>query len=233
MCRFKSGIILKNRCYVPDIDRHSDMLDELKIEDTYENEVRKFIRAELVPVDNEWWTDPADWKFVVDQDVTPEWFLEDRERYEKEFRGVVSAWWNEHVLVDKKIDELSNGSYILKRCEVKRLLNDVKIMVFDSSQVGKMLDSSQVGEMWGSSQVGEMLDSSQVGEMWGSSQVGEMFGSSQVGKMFGSSQVGKMWDSSQVGEMWGDSIARNYSTGKILISSESRLEIVVFENKEV
>ena len=226
MCRFKSGIILKNKVVVApgENDSHSDLLESLGINDDYIGATNVFVRAELVPVNNEWWIDPAEepdkWRFIVDQDMRPEWF--DESEHEKIFREAVCDWWKEHVLVDQKLEELSSGYYRLKRCEVKKLLNDVKVLL-DSSQVGKMRDSSQVVEMWDSSQVGEMCGSSQVGkmrdssqvvEMWDSSQVGEMCGSSQVGKMrdssqvvemWDSSQVGKMRDSSQVGEMWGSS----------------------------
>ena len=179
MCRFKSGIIFKSRCVVApgENDSHSDLLCELNVEDTYTNASRMFVRAELVPENDEWWTDPDGWKFVVDQDVTPDWYDTDPGKYEEEFRKAVKAWWSEHVIVDKKIDELSSGFYRLKRCEVKKLLNDVKVF----------LDSSTVGEMWGSSTVGKMYDSSTVGEMWGSSTVRKMWGSSTVGKMYDSS----------------------------------------------
>ena len=179
MCRFKSGIIFKTRCVVApgENDSHSDLLNDLQIEDSYTNASRMFVRAELVPENDEWWTDPAGWKFVVDQDVTPDWFDLDPGKYEEEFRQAVKAWWDEHVIVDKKIDVLSSGFYRLKRCEVKKLLKDVKVY----------LDQSKVGEMRGSSQVGVMWDSSQVGVMQGSSQVGVMRGSSQVGVMQGSS----------------------------------------------
>ena len=235
MCRFKSGIILKNKVVVApgENDSHSDLLESLGIKDDYFGATNVFVRAELVPVNDEWWIDPAEepdkWRFVVDQDMRPEWF--DESEHEKIFREAVCDWWKEHVLVDQKLEELSSGYYRLKRCEVKRLLNDVKVLL-GSSQVGEMRGSSRVGEMRGSSQVVKMLDSSRVGEMWGSSQVGEMWGSSQVGEMRGSSQVGEMWDSSQVvkmldssrvgemrgssqvGEMWGIS-----QVGEMLDSS--------------
>ena len=209
MCRFKSGIILKNKIVIApeDNESHSDLLESLGIKDDYIGASKTFVRAELVPKkDDEWWIDPAEkpekWVFVVDQDIIPDWF--DKETHEKEFRESVCDWWRKHVLVDKKLEELKTGFYRLKRCEVKKLLNDVRVML-DSSQVGEMWGSSQVGVMLDSSQVGVMLDSSQVGKMWGSSQVGEMCDSSQVGEMCDSSQVGKMWGSSQVGKMWGSS----------------------------
>ena len=166
MCRFKSGIILKNKCVIAqaDNDSHSDLLIVLKIEDTSENAMRKFVRAELVPVNDEWWTDPDTWKFVVDQDIVPEWFENDKGRYENEFREAVKDWWKAHVLVDQKIEELSTGYYRLKRCEVKRLLNDVKVML-DSSTVQIMCDSSTVQNMWDSSTVQKMCASSTVQKM--------------------------------------------------------------------
>ena len=228
MCRFKSGIILKNKVVVApgENDSHSDLLESLGINDDYFGATNVFVRAELVPVNNEWWIDPAEepdkWRFVVDQDMRPEWF--DESKHEKAFREAVCDWWKEHVLVDQKLEELSSGYYRLKRCEVKRLLNDVKVL----------LGSSQVGEMRGSSQVGVMLGSSQVGEMWDSSQVGVMLDSSQVGVMLGSSQVGEMRDSSQVGEMWGRSTARDFKNLpkiKIWVSQEGTFEMVEHQNK--
>lgn len=161
MCRFRSGLILKNRIVVAQgaNDSHSDLLDELGIEDTIENAIRKFVRTELVPPDGEWWTDPDTWKVNVDQDITPEWFELDKDKYIDDFRAAVKEWWKDHVLVDKKIDELSSGYYRLKRCEVKKLLKDVQVMC-DSSTVREMRDSSTVQEMRGSSTVRRMYDSS-------------------------------------------------------------------------
>ena len=248
MCRFKSGIILKNKIVIApeDNESHSDLLESLGIKDDYIGASKTFVRAELVPKkDDEWWIDPAEkpekWVFVVDQDIIPDWF--DKETHEKEFRESVCDWWRKHVLVDKKLEELKTGFYRLKRCEVKKLLNDVRVMLdssqvgemWGSSQVGVMCDSSQVGEMCDSSQVGVMCDSSQVGEMCDSSQVGEMCGSSQVGEMWGSSQVGKMWGSSQVGEMWDSSTARdfkNYPVIKIMIPDGGKFEMVVHKSKD-
>ena len=242
MCRFKSGIIFKTRCVVApgENDSHSDLLNDLQIEDSYTNASRMFVRAELIPENDEWWTNPAGWKFVVDQDVTPDWFDLDPGKYEEEFRQAVKAWWDEHVIVNKKIDVLSSGFYRLKRCEVKKLLKDVKVYLDSStveemcgsSTVGRMLDSSTVGKMCGSSTVGEMLDSSTVEEMCGSSTVEEMCGSSTVEEMCGSSTVGRMWDSSTVGKMCGSSTARNfkkYPNIKIHVPNGGKFEMVEHE----
>ena len=174
MCHFKSGIILKNKCVIAQgsNDSHSDLLQELGIKDDYIGMTKTFVRAELIPDNNEWWINPAEkpgkWKFIVDQDEVPEWF--DEEKYEDEFREYVCDWWRAHVLVDQKVDELSQGYYRLKRCEVKKLLNDVQVLC----------DSSTVQEMWGSSTVQKMYNSSTVQKMYNSSTVQEMWGSSTV-----------------------------------------------------
>lgn len=176
MCRFRSGILLKDRAVIArkDNDSHQDMLEELNISDTYENAARVFVRAELIPEKEEWWTDPDGWEFVIDQDIVPDWFEEDREGHISRFRAAVKEWWSGHVLVDKKIDTLRTGYYMLKDCEVEKLCGDAMVLL-KNSKVGEMQDSSKVGVMSGSSKVGEMYDSSQVGEMWGSSQVGAMY----------------------------------------------------------
>ena len=177
MCQFKSGIILKNKIVVAPgkDDSHSSLLESLGIQDDYIGASKTFVRAELVPKNNEWWISPEEhpekWTFVVDQDIVPDWFC--REESEKEFRAAVCEWWKSHVLVDQKLEKLESGYYKLKRCEVKKLLNDVMADLYDS-QVGEMRESSQVGVMRGSSQVGVMWESSQVGAMWERSQVGAM-----------------------------------------------------------
>ena len=133
MCQFKSGIILKNKIVIApeENDSHSDLLESLGIEDDYFGASKKFVRAELIPDNKEWWVSPEEhpekWMFVVDQDITPDWF--DKGEHEKLFRAAVCDWWKEHVLVDQKIDELNSGFYRLKRCEVKKLCKDVKALL--------------------------------------------------------------------------------------------------------
>ena len=193
------------------------MLEGLNISDTYENAARVFVRAELIPEKNEWWTDPDGWGFVIDQDIVPDWFEEDREGHISRFRAAVKEWWSGHVLAGKKIDTLRTGYYMLKDCEVDKLCGDAMVLLKNS-------------------QVGEMRDGSQVGEMRDRSQVGEMYGSSKVGKMHDSSQVGKMYGSSQVGVMYGRSTARDfkgYPLIKLLVpdGGSCRFELTAHKNE--
>lgn len=167
MCKFKSGIILKTRSVVAQgsNDSHTDLLKELQIEDTTQNAMTKFVRAELIPPNNEWWTNPDTWNINIDQDITPDWFNEDKEKYIADFQESVKAWWEAHVLVDKEVEELSSGYYRLKGCEIKRLTKDVQVMC-DNSSVQVMCGSSSVQVMHGSSSVQRMYDNSSVQEMY-------------------------------------------------------------------
>ena len=222
MCRFKSGIILKNRCVIAQgaDDRHSTLLEGLGIKDTAENAMTKFVRAELLPPEDEWWTNPDTWEAHIDQDILPEWFDTDREKYINDFRSAVKDWWEKYVLVDKEIDVLSNGYYRLKRCQVKKLMNDVMVL----------LDSSTVQDMRDSSTVQDMRDSSTVRNMWDSSTVQDMRDSSTVRNMWDSSTVQRMWDSSTVQRMRDSSIIARDQNNDIHTAQDSQSKIVRHNN---
>jgi hypothetical protein len=201
MCGFKSGLILKNRCVIAEgaNDSHSDLLESLGIEDNIENAMRVFVRVELLPPNEEWWTDPDTWKENVDQDILPEWFENDKDRYFDEFRKAVKDWWKEHVRIDEEIEELSSGYYRLKRCKVKNMLKDVKAM----------LDNSTVQNMWDNSTVQNMRDNSTVQNMRGNSTVQNMLDNSTVQNMRDNSTVQNMWGNSTVQDMWDNSTVQN------------------------
>lgn len=97
MCRFKSGIILKNKVVLtPEEDEsHSNLLINLGIEDNYFNSSNKFIRAELFPKDGDRMSDTKKWIYKVDQDVVPIWYEEDSNKYEQEFRDAVEKYMEE------------------------------------------------------------------------------------------------------------------------------------------
>ena len=99
MCKFKSGIILKNKVVLtPDgNESHSDLLESLGIEDTRQNAMRVFVRAELIPKDGNKELPINEWTFRVDQDITPDWYDEDPKRYETEFRDAVREYMKDYM----------------------------------------------------------------------------------------------------------------------------------------
>ena len=99
MCNFKSGLIFKNRVVLApeNNESHSDLLESLNIEDTRENAMRMFIRAELTPKNGNKALPVDEWKFKVDQDITPSWYDEDPKRYENEFRDAVKDYMKSYM----------------------------------------------------------------------------------------------------------------------------------------
>lgn len=97
MCNFKSGIILKNKVVLAPEgnESHSDLLNSLEIADTHMNASKTFVRAELIPKNNDKMTDVKDWKYKVDQDIVPDWYEKDPERYEQYFRNAVEEYMKE------------------------------------------------------------------------------------------------------------------------------------------
>ena len=140
MCKFKSGLILKDRIYIGEGDSHTDMLEELKIKDNRKNAESLFVRAELYPANGDIFSDIDNWEFNVDQDIRPDWFVEN---YEKErFVKAVKEWANVHILIGKKNEKISQGTYYLKNC-VDITCNNSTVKVCGNSTV----------EAWGNSTV--------------------------------------------------------------------------------
>ena len=99
MCEFKSGIIFKNRVVLAPLgdESHSSLLDSLGVEDSEFNASKKFVRAELTPPNKGIIiSDISKWRYRVDQDIVPEWYSNDPERYEKEFRNIVADFMSEN-----------------------------------------------------------------------------------------------------------------------------------------
>lgn len=101
MCKFKSGIILKNKVVLAPEgnESHTNLLEELDIEDSERNASKVFVRVELTPPDGNKGADINNWKYRVDQDIRPEWYDENEERYEKMFRDAVQEYLKDKITV--------------------------------------------------------------------------------------------------------------------------------------
>lgn len=101
MCRLFSGIATKNKIYLAPAynQSHSRLLEKLNIEDSRENSSSVFVRMELIPKNDDLTSDVSTWKFIVDKDIVPEWFENDRGRYEDEFRDAVKDWIKKNTVI--------------------------------------------------------------------------------------------------------------------------------------
>lgn len=116
MCQLKSGIILKNRVFVPEYDSHTQMLEELGIKDDYFNASKTFVRVELSPTDGDVFSDIDTWKLSVDQDITPEWYDEDR--YKPQVVEAVKEWAKDHIHIGVDDLKISTGrNHYIEDCK--------------------------------------------------------------------------------------------------------------------
>lgn len=136
MCNFKSAIILKNRVVLaPDNNEsHSSLLEILGIENTRENAMRKFVRAELTPKDGNKAFPVDEWIFKVDQDITPDWYDKDPQRYETEFREYVEDYMNEYMKRNNVVEIAGMFWSPIKR---------------DGNRIYYLLDGSLMNSMFG------------------------------------------------------------------------------------
>ena len=132
MCRLKSAIILKDRVFIPEYDSHSDMLEELGIEDSRQNAERLFIRAELYPPDEDVFTGVDAWKFNVDQDITPDWYVEEYDR--KRMVAAVKEWAKTHIYQDRDGLEIKAcKDCYLKNCKDATLRGNSTATLWENS----------------------------------------------------------------------------------------------------
>ena len=209
-----AGVIKKDTMKITEYltDTYVDLQEEWESGDTWYDNCIKNVLAELKPVNNEWWVNPAEhpekWELSVDGDLIPDWFLANEQKYESKFRSLVYDWWKDHVFVAEKIDTLENGYFLLKDCKVDTLDTDVKAVLNDS-MVEYMHSNAVVLEMLGYSTIENMFDFSEVQWMKDSSVVGCMWGYSSIVSMYDKTTVHKMYDFSIVHTMHGSSSVEN------------------------
>ena len=199
MCQMKSGLILKDKIFLPDYDSHTDMLDELGIEDNEKNASSKFIRAELYPKNGDVFSPIETWIFHVDQDVLPDWYVP---KYDEErMRKAVKEWADKHIhigVVGLKILEGSN--HYIKDCK------DVEI--YDSATVENIYGSATVKNIYGSATVKNICDSATVKYIYGSATVKYIYGSATVKYIYGSATVKNICDSATVKYIYGSATVK-------------------------
>ena len=209
MCRFKSGIILKDRVFIPDYDSHTEMLEELKIADTEDNAKRLFVRVELVPPNDDVFTPVSEWKYRVDQDILPDWYVPEVD--EKRMRDAVTEWAKEHIHIGEKIEEITSGLHWIKdgtvgviggSAEIRKLCGSAEVgYIYGSAKVGYICDSAEVRYIRDFAEVEYICDSAKVEYIRDSAKVGYIYGSAKVEYICDSAEVRYIRDSAKVGHI--------------------------------
>ena len=171
MCQFKSGIILKGRVFVPDYDSHTEMLEELGIKDNYVNAKKMFVRAELIPANDDPFSDINTWIFKVDQDILPEWF--NKEDAKARMIEAVKEWAKTHIYIGVDNLEISSGSnYYIKDCK--------NVNVYGSATVENICENATVNEVCGNATVKWVYGNATVNKVYGNATVNKVYGNATV-----------------------------------------------------
>lgn len=127
---------MKDRVFIPDYDSHRDMLNELKIADTRANAERLFVRAELYPKDGDVFSDIDTWTFNVDQDIRPEWFVEEDDK--ARMITAVKEWAKTHIYIGVDGLKIESGAgYYIKDCKDVEIVNATVNEVYGNATVNE------------------------------------------------------------------------------------------------
>ena len=226
MCMFKSGIILKDRVFVPDYDHHTEMLEELKIKDTEKNAQNLFVRAELVPENGDVFTPVETWRFNVDQDIVPDWFVAEYER--ERMVAAVKEWAKSHIHIGKDNLVIDAGrNHYIKDCKNVVIKGSASISeVCGSASISKVCGSASISKVCGSASISYVYDSASISEVCGSASISYVCdsasisyvcGSASISYVCGSASISYVYDSASISYVC-DSASISYVCGSASIS---------------
>lgn len=149
MCRMFSGIVTKAGVTLAPFENqsHSDLLEKMGIEDSGFNAMKKFVRLELIPPNGIITSDINSYILKVDQDIVPDWYENDKGKYEQEMRDVVKK------MLDDNYENICGYYWVPVKRENKTyhvMLGNMKFMRFGDnnnyaeSDVRKYLSNSEL-----------------------------------------------------------------------------------------
>ena len=174
---------------MPDYDSHSEMLEELGITDDYINASKVFVRAELVPENENVFSNIDDWKFEVDQDITPEWF--DEKDCAERMRKAVKEWAKTHIFIGQNELKISHGENIfIKDCKNVDIRGNATVKhICGNATVESICDNATVESICGNATVKSICDNATVKNIYGNATVKHIYGNATVKNISGNATV--------------------------------------------
>ena len=231
MCMFKSMLLLKDKVFCPNYDSHEDMINETGMEHGPMRE--NFVRVEITPPDDDL-TVPIDkWKYKVDQDYLPEWYVEELDK--PRCFDALKAWAVKHILVGQDVPEVKQGEFVvLVNCNtgivkgtVQKVWGGTVQKVWDGGTVQKVLGGTvqkvlggTVQKVWGGTvqkvlggTVQEVLGGT-VQKVWDGGTVQEVWDGGTVQEVLGGT-VQEVWDGGTVQKVLGGTVQKVWDGGTV------------------
>ena len=147
MCQFFSAVVKPDGIiFDKNIDQHETLIESANLDDTSMNP--DFVRVELTPIDGDVFNhDPNNWKFIIDQDLIPEWF--DEKVAEKRTREALGKVLKEVCFINcKDLVVKNNDRVFVKNSTVTAYGNSIvyaygysTVTAYDESTVSAYGDS--------------------------------------------------------------------------------------------
>ena len=209
MCMFKSMLLLKDKVFCPNYDSHEDMINETGMEHGPMRE--NFVRVEITPPDDDL-TVPIDkWKYKVDQDYLPEWYVEEVDK--PRCFDALKAWAVKHILVGQDVPEVKQGEFVvLVNCNTGIVKGTVK-EVWGGGTVKEVWGGGTVQEVWGGGTV-QKVRGGTVQKVWGGT-VQEVRGGGTVKEVWGGGTVQEVWGGGTVQKVRGGTVQKVRGGGTV------------------
>ena len=209
MCMFKSMLLLKDKVFCPNYDSHEDMINETGMEHGPMRE--NFVRVEITPPDDDL-TVPIDkWKYKVDQDYLPEWYVEEVDK--PRCFDALKAWAVKHILVGQDVPEVKQGEFVvLVNCNTGIVKGTVQ-KVWGGGTVQEVRGGGTVQEVWCGGTVQKVWGGGTVQEVLGGT-VQKVLGGGTVQKVLGGT-VQEVWCGGTVQEVWGGTVQKVWGGGTV------------------
>lgn len=205
MCRYKSGLLTKDGVFVPDYDSHTDMLLELGIEDTEANARSKFVRFELYPKDGNVFSDISTWIYRVDQDILPDWYVEEVDKALSRAIAAVKEWAKNRIHIGKENLVIDSGEgHCIKDCKNVTIKGTAEVTKITDSDVKNIYDNAKVGHICGNAKVRCIYGNTKVGNIHGSAEVGHICGNAKVGGICDNAEVKCIYGNAEIGDIYGN-----------------------------
>lgn len=218
MCRLKSGIILKDRIFVPEYDSHTKMLEELGIEDNYFTASKTFVRFELSPKDNDVFSDIDDWRLNIDQDIVPDWY--DAEIYKSRIIERVKDWAKEHIHIGINNLNIDSGdNHYIKDCKNVHIYGNATIdyisgstvvsCISDSVVVNEISDNAVVDCVCGEAVVKFVNKNATIRNIYSDASVWNICGNATIGNIFNNTTIRNICNNAFVENIYDDAFVES------------------------
>ena len=231
MCRLKSGIILKDRIFIPEYDSHTKMLEELGIEDNYFTASKTFVRFELLPKDNDVFTNIDDWRLNIDQDIVPDWYNE--EIYKPRVIERVKDWAKKHIHIG--IDNLninSGDNHYIKDCKNVHIYGNATVdyicgstlvsCISESVVVNEISDNSAVDCVCGRAVVKFIGKNTTIRNIYTDASVWNIFDNATIENIFDNTTIRNICNDAFVKNICGDAFVENIHGNAIIENIHGR-----------